>query len=464
MQKFIIVGVAVAVAVAVAAVLSMSSQPAALVPQIISARSVNNTSNPSVSVDPSSGVVYAAYALTENEMTDIYVMSSNNNGESYSSPVRVNDSPGNASAMWNTIPVRFGPHGEVFVAWMVMKEHPDFPWGITELRIASSNDGGKTFSPAVNPVSGDPSEKAFFDLAVGEDGALYISYLDSMTNEYVEGEASVIGYPSSYKMVKSEDGGKTFTTPVTLDNQNCVCCQTSTTKGPDGEIYFAWRDLQYESDVRTTNTADNPYNYGNANGTNLEGEDPTTFETIRDIVVMHTTDNANGQEFSSESKVSADNWYTNGCPDAGPGMAFDSSGRLHVVWFTGSATAPDGFGYYYAYSDDKGQTFSQAMPLLTDVEFIPPTMISVATDDSDNVWIGFADQRSPEVVRYSAIEEGHPGKVHLVVIDKNQKTIFNDSIASGAIHEFIDIATSNEMAYMAWKDGSEAKFSAVRLA
>lgn len=74
--------------------------------------------------------------------------------------------------------------------------------------------------------------------------------------------------------------------------------------------------------------------------------------------------------------MSPDKWYLNGCPDAGPGVAFDSKGRLHVAWFTGTETTPNGLGYYYAYSDDSGQTFSKALPLLTDKEFIPPTMVS----------------------------------------------------------------------------------------
>jgi hypothetical protein len=466
LKRGLVYGIAggVAVAIALTVIVSMNYlSPVQYTPKMLSVQSVSNTSNPSISVDPNTGIVYAAFAKTEGEVTDIFLMSSSDGGRTFSEPVRVNDVPGNASYMWNTIPVRFGPDGEVYVVWMTMKDHPDFPWGITELRVASSSDGGRTFSPAVNPAPGAPSEKAFFDLAVSDRGALYISYLDGQTNLIGKEGFEVISRPSSYKMVKSTDGGKTFGAPVTLDNQNCVCCQTASVMGPDGEVYFAWRDLQYESDVRTTNAADNPYNYGNANGTLIEGEDTMAYETIRDIVVMHTTDGASGGAFSSESKVSNDNWYTNTCPDAGPGMAFDSNGRLHIAWFTGSETAPDGFGYYYAYSDDKGQTFSKAVPLLTDNEFIPPAMISVSADSSDNIWIAFADQRSPDVVRYSWIEEGHPGNVHLVVIDKNQKMLFNDSIASGAIHKFIDISTAGDTAYVAWKDLGEAKFAAVLL-
>jgi hypothetical protein len=177
---------------------------------------------------------------------------------------------------------------------------------------------------------------------------------------------------------------------------------------------------------------------------------------------MHTIDDAEGNSFSTESKVSDDKWYLNGCLDAGPSMAFDSQGRLHVAWFTGSETASEGLGYYYAYSDDKSRTFSKAVPLLTDKEFIPPTMVSLSVDSSDRVWIAFADQRNSEIVRYSAIDEDNPGRVHLVVIDKNQKVLFNDSIAGGAIHEFVDVS-AGDTAYVAWKDKDEARFATVSL-
>lgn len=47
---------------------------------------------------------------------------------------------------------------------------------------------------------------------------------------------------------------------------------------------------------------------------------------LRDIVIMHTDDNANGEKFSPPAKVSQDNWYAASCPDAGLGMVFDSKG------------------------------------------------------------------------------------------------------------------------------------------
>jgi hypothetical protein len=241
-----------------------------------------------------------------------------------------------------------------------------------------------------------------------------------------------------------------------LDNQNCVCCQTISAVGPDGEIYFSWRDSQYEQDTIPVDP-NNPYNYGFSNGSLFEDFDYGNSETIRDIVVRHTIDNGTGKEFSPITKVTKDKWYMAGCPDAGPGMAFDSGGRLHVAWFTGSETAQYGLGYYYAYSDDRGLTFSESIPLLTDEEFIPPTQVNLGVDEKDNVWITFADQRSPDVVIYSEIEDDHAGKVHLSIIDRNHKMIFNDPIINGQIHEIVDLAMGDDRTYVAYRDGDNAK-------
>lgn len=110
-----------------------------------------------------------------------------------------------------------------------------------------------------------------------------------------------------------------------------------------------------------------------------------------------------------------------------------------------------------------GQTFSDSIPLLTDKEFIPPTMVSISVDSTDNVWIAFADQRNPEIIRYSGMNDDNPGKIHLSIIDKNQNLIYNDSIVSGAIHEFVDMSTYGDVSFISWKDGHDAKLATFKM-
>lgn len=429
----------------------------AIEPKVVETHNFTLGHNPSVSVDPITGELFAVYTQTKNNSTNIYITKSRDNGSSFSTPTRINDKPGDAADTWNTIPIRFGSNNEVYVAWMVSKDHPDFPGGITELRISRSLDGGNTFSTAVNPLKNYPSEKAFFDLSINGNDTLYLSFLDSQTNK---SGTKVIGYPSSFKMVKSSDGGISFGDPITLDKQSCVCCQTASAIGPDGEVYFAWRDLQYERDSKPVNP-DNPYNFGYGNGSLFKDFDYDDYETIRDIVVTHTIDQGKGVTFSLPSKVSNDKWYMNACPDAGPGMAFDKNGRLHIAWFTGSNTSEKGIGYYYAYSDDKGQTFSPSIPLLTDREFIPPTQVSLGVDKEDNVWITFADQRSSDIKRYSTIDDDLLGRIYLSILDKNQQKLFAGPIVDGKINEIVDLAMGDNRSYIAYRDGDDAKIAVI---
>ncbi|MDN5847440.1 MAG: glycoside hydrolase [Candidatus Nitrosocosmicus sp.] len=146
-------------------------------PKVIATHNFTQGHNPSVSVNPNTGELFAVYTLTENNSTNIYMTKSQDDGKSFSKTVRINDKPGDAHDTWNSIPIEFGSNNEVYVTWMVTKEDPDWYAGVTELRVARSLDRGNSFSPAVNPVTGYKSEKAFFDLSVTRNDTLYLSFL-----------------------------------------------------------------------------------------------------------------------------------------------------------------------------------------------------------------------------------------------------------------------------------------------
>jgi hypothetical protein len=63
---------------------------------------------------------------------------------------------------------------------------------------------------------------------------------------------------------------------------------------------------------------------------------------IRDVTVEHSTDGGIGKKFTDPVPVNIDKWFMNGCPDAGPGMDFDNTGKFPIAWFTESETAPKG--------------------------------------------------------------------------------------------------------------------------
>jgi hypothetical protein len=87
--------------------------------------------------------------------------------------------------------------------------------------------------------------------------------------------------------------------PQGLTGGVCYCCKTAVAHRGDN-IYLAWRHVYAGS--------------------------------LRDIAFSMSRDG--GRTFSTPVRVSEDKWQINGCPDDGPSMSVDRSGRVHVVWPT----------------------------------------------------------------------------------------------------------------------------------
>lgn len=166
---------------------------------------------------------------------------------------------------------------------------------------------------------------------------------------------------------------------ITLDKEGCQCCDTATTDGPNGEIYFSWTDskrtnalLSDYSDKYILNQSESDY----VDKTALEQGliEVPIYSTTRDIVVSHTTDNGSGQKLE---------WCVNGCPSVGPGCQFASEGTLHVGYFTGYGT--DGPGYCYVNSVDNGNTFGDPVPVyVSDYVTSSHTNMDLIVDNNNN--------------------------------------------------------------------------------
>jgi hypothetical protein len=122
--------------------------------------------------------------------------------------------------------------------------------------------------------------------------------------------------------------------PLTLTAGVCYCCKTALASG-DGAIYAAWRHVY-------------PGN-------------------IRDIAFAASRDG--GRSFTAPVRISDDRWVLNGCPENGPAMAVDRTGRVHIVWPTlvngDGLRGEPALSLFYASSAD-GQTFTPRQPLPTE--------------------------------------------------------------------------------------------------
>jgi hypothetical protein len=349
--------------------------------------------NPTAALD-AHGTGFVAWIATEGGASDVWLARVDGDRRR-GAPVRVNDRPGDA-APHDQAPaqVAVAPDGAVYVLWQNNTTVAGRRFPASDLRFARSTDGGRTFSPAVTVNSdrgGPPSSHTFHDLAVGADGTVWISWIDSRAKDAARAArprpthaapmpmghghgapADEAGLPpSEIRLARSTDGGRTFGPEMVVDTAPCPCCRTSLAVAADGSVYLAWRK-EYAGDVR-------------------------------DVVVARL--GAGEAAFGAPVRVHADGWVFPACPHAGPSLAVDARGRVHVAWYTGR----DGRqGLWYARSDDAGRTFGAPSALVTGADIIPSHAVLAA--DGDGVLAAWDDRRS-EGRRIAVARIGASGEV-----------------------------------------------------
>lgn len=337
--------------------------------------------NPTVAAGPG-GEVFAAWAEQRGEGWDVVVARVGEDGAAAPS-VRANTVAGDASQHEQAPPrVAVGPRGEVYVAWQKSTVLPGRAYPASDLRFARSDDGGRTFVPAVtvnDDAGGLPSSHTFHDLVAGPDGTLYLSWLDSRVRDSVRVARGIHDLPAAgghgghgaraaepaeadlpgaeVRVAASRDGGRTWGPSAVVDGGVCPCCRTALAVGPDGAVYVAWRKV-------------------------FPGG-------VRDVVVARSGDG--GRTFSAPVAVHHDGWVFPGCPHAGPSLAVDGSGRVHVAWYTGREGRQ---GLWYAISRPGALAFGDPAALQTG-GWVPPSQVKLAVD-GEGVWLAWDDRRGPE--------------------------------------------------------------------
>lgn len=278
--------------------------------------------------------------------------------EQFAKPVRVNDIAGEAAPHEQApAQVATGPDGSAYVIWQTRVPIAGRRFPASDLRFARSTDGGRTFEPArtVNDdVGTTPSSHTFHDLLVSTDGTVFVSWIDGRTTEDTERGPTVPLGPE-IRVARSRDGGKTFSASVVVDGDACPCCRTSLARAPDGSLFIAWRKI-FAGDVR-------------------------------DVVVARSSDG--GATFGAPVRVHDDGWVYPGCPHAGPSIAVDSAGVLHVVWYTGATGRA---GLYLASSHDGGATFGAPQPLHRGSASVSHARLA---SSGSGVWIAWEDRNQP---------------------------------------------------------------------
>jgi len=251
--------------------------------------------------------------------------------------------------------------------------------------VTSSDDGGRTFALAV-PVNRerekiDANGEGRPKIAATKEGTLLVSWTKKLEK----------AYSGLIRFSRSTDGGKSFTPPVTLNDDGLETGHRfdALAVAPSGAILAAWIDKR---DLERARSEGKPYT-GAAIYVAVSRDGGRTFEPnrkvkdnvceccrlsfafdatgeasllFRDIVDGGIRDHVLAKRVGESEppaihRVSFDEWKIDACPHHGPSLFIDSLGRYHAAWFT--AGERSGTGSFYALSTDGGRTFTRPVAL-----------------------------------------------------------------------------------------------------
>lgn len=221
-------------------------------------------------------------------------------------------------------------------------------------------------------------------IQIAPDGTIYVGWNLLVKNETRAGNDLMLSV--------SSDGGKTFATPVKVNDDSVPASHGMHGLAINGDtVYVAWLDERYlikqsksagashhkgvEPDAElyfaVSNNGGKTFSANKKIGSQIcpcckvqtaldaSGKLYISWRQVLDgnlrhIAVASTADG--GKTFTERTIVSDDKWEMNACPVSGAPMLVGDDGRLNIAWFTaGEAGEP---GLYFAESTDGAKSFT----------------------------------------------------------------------------------------------------------
>jgi hypothetical protein len=232
-----------------------------------------------------------------------------------------------------------------------------------EARVATSRDGGRTWSePVVLHADASPVEHGFVSLWPVRSAVAGAAWLDARAHRT----------DGAMRLLHREIDGASLGAEQTLDARVCDCCQTAAAMSARGPV-VVYRDRSPEE--------------------------------IRDIAIVRLTSTG----WSEPTLVHADGWKIDACPVNGPAVAAEGD-RVVVAWFT---AAGDTARVHVAFSDDAGRTF--APPVRVD-DGTPAGRVAVAVDDSSGAFVSWIERIGGDTAEVRVRRVGRDGGLHDPVV------------------------------------------------
>ena len=331
--------------------------------------------------------------------TDVFVAVSRDGARTFSSPVRVNSVEGDARVNGEQPPhVALVPRPRRDPAIVVV-------WTTkgangTKLLQSRSEDGGRSFSPAaLVPGTDAAGNRGWQAIAVEPGGRVDTVWLD---HRELAHDSSMAASHHDHKGAGKPDGvamaQKSKLFVASLDG-------TLAPRALSGGVCYCCKTA-----VAAT---------GDAIYAAWRHVYPGN---LRDMAFTMSRDG--GRTFSAPLRVSEDQWALEGCPDDGPAMTVDRQNRIHIVWPTlvaAAAGAEPNIALFYAMSAD-GKQFTARERIPTEgtphhprIAIGADAALTIAWDELANgsrqiaIGRGSIDSRGRPRIRREALADGGAG-------------------------------------------------------
>ena len=370
-------------------------------------------------------VVVAWGATTATGVTDIYVASSVDGGRTFTRPAKANSVATQASLSGEQ-PPRITLLSGTRVPAIAVTWTAKTTTG-TRLWTSRSDDGGQSFAaPRPWPDSDAPGNRGWQTTAVDGSGQVIAVWLDhrELAPSAPSGSAQHSGHQHGATSAEQRDG---------------------VARAQLSKLYFARLGTNERAQSITGGVC---YCCKTALTTGRDGAIYAAWRhvypgNIRDIALAVSRDG--GRTFTSPMRVSEDNWVLDGCPENGPAIAVDARNRLHVVWPTlvpgASGDSEPTLALFYASSHD-GRQFTARQRIPTDGFARHPQVAVVANGDVMVTW----DEQTSDGRRVS-VARG-------TVDDKGTAVFERREMTNDARGQYPAMVVADDGAVIAWSAGA----------
>lgn len=251
----------------------------------------------------------------------LYLQHSDNQAQSFSTPVKVNAAIERIESRGDSRPqIAVDKEGRLFISW-VQKTEGKYAGRV---RFTRSLDQGKSFDKVrtINTDEGLIGHR-FVRMQLDSEGSILLAWLDKRDRVAAKKKGQKYRGTALYS-VRSNDHGVSFSPNINLANHSCECCRLASTVDAEEGMYLFWRMI---FDKNT-----------------------------RDHALLYLPKD---QSVEPLLRASYDQWQVDACPHHGPDMEY-MNGKLFLTWFSqGDAQS----GLMYASYDPQSNRFSPTQSL-----------------------------------------------------------------------------------------------------